>query len=116
GSNAIGMFHAFLNDETVKLIGIEVGGHSDRLGQHAARFSGGSPGVLHGAYSFLLQDANGQVALTHSVSAGLDYALVGPEHAWLRDEGRAEYVSITDTEALEAAKTLSRTEGIIPAL
>jgi tryptophan synthase beta chain len=116
GSNAIGMFHAFVGDAGVKLVGIEAGGRSAELGQHAARFSGGSPGVLHGAYSFLLQDADGQVSLTHSVSAGLDYALVGPEHAWLRDEGRAEYVSITDQEALEAAKTLSRTEGIIPAL
>jgi tryptophan synthase beta chain len=116
GSNAIGMFHAFLGDPGVKLVGVEAGGRSAELGQHAARFSGGSPGVLHGAYSYLLQDADGQVALTHSVSAGLDYALVGPEHAWLRDEGRAEYVSVTDDEALEAAKTLSRTEGIIPAL
>ena len=116
GSNAIGMFHAFLGDEGVKLIGIEAGGRSAELGQHAARFSGGSPGVLHGAYSYLLQDADGQIALTHSVSAGLDYALVGPEHAWLRDQGRTEYLSATDAEALEAARNLSRTEGIIPAL
>lgn len=116
GSNAIGMFHAFLGDEGVKLIGVEAGGRSARLGEHAARFSGGSPGVLHGAYSYLLQDADGQIALTHSVSAGLDYALVGPEHAWLRDQGRAEYLSVTDAEALEAAQGLSRTEGIIPAL
>ena len=116
GSNAIGMFHAFIGDTGVKLVGVEAGGRSSDLGQHAARFSGGSPGVLHGAHSYLLQDADGQVALTHSVSAGLDYALVGPEHAWLRDEGRAEYVSITDREALDAALTLSRTEGIIPAL
>ena len=86
------------------------------LGQHAARFSGGSPGVLQGAYSYLLQDEEGQVALTHSVSAGLDYALVGPEHAWLHDQGRAEYTSATDAEALEAARLLSRTEGLIPAL
>ena len=116
GSNAIGMFHAFLGDEGVKLIGIEAGGRSAELGQHAARFSGGSPGVLHGAYSYLLQDADGQIALTHSVSAGLDYALVGPEHAWLRDQGRTEYLSVTDAGALEAARNLSRTEGIIPAL
>ncbi|MGI8745006.1 MAG: tryptophan synthase subunit beta [Bryobacteraceae bacterium] len=116
GSNAIGMFHAFVCDSGVKLVGVEAGGRSAELGQHAARFSGGAPGVLHGAYSYLLQDENGQVALTHSVSAGLDYALIGPEHAWLRDEGRAEYVSVTDAEALAAAQTLSRTEGIIPAL
>ena len=116
GSNAIGMFHAFLDDAGVKLIGVEAGGRSGALGQHAARFSGGSPGVLHGAYSYLLQDANGQVALTHSVSAGLDYALVGPEHAYLRDEQRAEYVSCTDQDALAAALLLARTEGLIPAL
>ena len=116
GSNAIGMFYPFIGDAGVKLVGVEAGGRSGELGDHAARFSGGSPGVLHGAYSYLLQDADGQVSLTHSVSAGLDYALVGPEHAWLRDQGRAEYVSITDQEALEAAKILSRTEGIIPAL
>jgi tryptophan synthase beta chain len=116
GSNAIGMFHPFVGDQGVRLIGVEAGGRGSELGLHAARFSGGSPGVLHGAFSYLLQDANGQVALTHSVSAGLDYALVGPEHAWLRDQGRTEYVSVTDTEALEAAQTLARTEGIIPAL
>jgi tryptophan synthase beta chain len=116
GSNAIGMFHAFVGDEGVRLIGVEAGGKGAELGLHAARFSGGSPGVLHGAFSYLLQDADGQIALTHSVSAGLDYALVGPEHAWLRDQGRTEYVSVTDTQALDAAKILSRTEGIIPAL
>lgn len=116
GSNAIGVFHAFLADEGVKLVGVEAGGRSSRLGEHAARFSGGSPGVLQGAYSYLLQDGDGQVSLTHSVSAGLDYALVGPEHAWLHDEGRAEYTAVTDVEALEAAQLLSRTEGIIPAL
>ncbi len=116
GSNAIGMFHAFIGDEKVKLIGIEAGGHSDRLGEHAARFSGGSPGVLHGAHSYLLQDNDGQVALTHSVSAGLDYALIGPEHAWLHDRHRAEYTSASDAEALTAAVKLARTEGIIPAL
>ncbi|MGA2434426.1 MAG: tryptophan synthase subunit beta [Bryobacteraceae bacterium] len=116
GSNAIGIFHSFIPDSGVRLIGIEAGGRGPKLGDHAARFSGGAPGVLHGAYSYLLQDADGQISLTHSVSAGLDYALVGPEHAWLHDEGRAEYVSIGDSEALNAAKTLSRTEGIIPAL
>jgi tryptophan synthase beta chain len=116
GSNAIGMFHAFLGDAGVRLIGVEAGGKGPELGSHAARFSGGSPGVLHGAYSYLLQDADGQIALTHSVSAGLDYALVGPEHAWLRDQGRTSYVSITDAEALEAARTLAHMEGIIPAL
>jgi tryptophan synthase beta chain len=110
------MFHPFLGDSGVRLIGVEAGGSGVELGLHAARFSGGSPGVLHGAFSYLLQDENGQVALTHSVSAGLDYALVGPEHAWLRDQGRTEYVSVTDSEALEAARTLARTEGIIPAL
>ena len=116
GSNAIGIFHAFIPDRDVRLIGIEAGGRGESLGDHAARFSGGAPGVLQGAYSYLLQDADGQIALTHSVSAGLDYALVGPEHAWLHDQGRAEYVSIGDREALEAARTLSRTEGLIPAL
>jgi tryptophan synthase beta chain len=116
GSNAIGIFHAFIPDEGVGLVGVEAGGRGAALGQHAARFSGGAPGVLQGAYSYLLQDADGQVALTHSVSAGLDYALVGPEHAWLHDEGRAEYVSIGDSEALEAARTLAHIEGIIPAL
>jgi tryptophan synthase beta chain len=100
----------------VRLIGIEAGGRGTALGEHAARFAGGSPGVLQGAYSYLLQDEDGQVALTHSVSAGLDYALVGPEHAWLHDRGRAEYVSISDGEALDAARTLSRIEGLIPAL
>jgi tryptophan synthase beta chain len=116
GSNAIGMFHPFVDDPGVRLIGVEAGGRGGELGLHAARFSGGSPGVLHGAFSYLLQDADGQVSLTHSISAGLDYALVGPEHAWLRDQGRTEYVSVTDTQALEAARTLARTEGIIPAL
>jgi tryptophan synthase beta chain len=116
GSNAIGMFHAFLADEGVRLIGVEAGGRGAELGTHAARFSGGSPGVLHGAHSYLLQDADGQVALTHSISAGLDYALVGPEHAWLHDKKRAEYCSVTDQQALDAARTLALTEGIIPAL
>ena len=110
------MFHAFVPDAGVRLIGIEAGGRGHSLGEHAARFSGGSPGVLHGAYSYLLQDGDGQVSLTHSISAGLDYALVGPEHAWLHDQGRAEYTNADDGAALEAATRLSRTEGIIPAL
>jgi tryptophan synthase beta chain len=116
GSNSIGLFDPFIDDATVKLVGVEAGGKGTALGEHAVRFAGGAPGALHGAYSYLLQDADGQVSLTHSVSAGLDYALVGPEHAWLHDEGRAEYTSANDAEALEAARTLSRTEGIIPAL
>jgi tryptophan synthase beta chain len=116
GSNAIGMFYAFVADESVRLIGVEAGGRSATLGDHAARFSGGAPGVLHGAYSYLLQDNDGQVSLTHSISAGLDYALVGPEHAWLYERRRAEYVNARDADALEAATTLARTEGIIPAL
>ncbi len=116
GSNAIGIFHAFLPDESVRLVGIEAGGRGERLGEHAARYRGGAPGVLQGAYSVVLQDDEGQIALTHSVSAGLDYAMIGPEHAWLHDRGRAEYTAASDQEALEAARTLSRTEGIIPAL
>ncbi|HKX00406.1 MAG TPA: tryptophan synthase subunit beta [Bryobacteraceae bacterium] len=116
GSNAIGIFHAFMPDTAVRLVGVEAGGRGSGLGEHAARFSGGSPGVLHGARSYLLQDENGQVSLTHSVSAGLDYALVGPEHAWLHDRGRAEYVAVGDGQALDAARLLSQTEGIIPAL
>jgi tryptophan synthase beta chain len=98
------------------LVGVEAGGRGAELGQHAARFSGGFPGVLHGTYSYLLQDAAGQVALTHSVSAGLDYPTIGPEHAWLHDRNRAEYVSCTDSQAVDAAVKLSRTEGLIPAL
>ncbi len=116
GSNAIGLFHAFIADDGVKLIGVEAGGRGPELGQHAARFAGGLPGVLQGTHSYLLQDDDGQIALTHSVSAGLDYASVGPEHALLRDLGRAEYVSCTDESALAGAKQLARTEGIIPAL
>ena len=116
GSNAIGIFHPFLSDSSVKLVGAEAGGRGTLLGEHAARFSGGSPGVLQGTFSYLLQDADGQVGLTHSVSAGLDYASVGPEHANLHDQNRCEYVSISDAEALEAARMLARTEGIIPAL
>jgi tryptophan synthase beta chain len=116
GSNAIGIFTAFLDDKDVKLIGVEAGGRSAKLGDHAARLSGGRPGVLQGAYSYLLQDDDGQVSQTHSISAGLDYALIGPEHAYLHDQGRAEYVSARDDEALQAATRLARTEGIIPAL
>ena len=116
GSNAIGIFSAFLGDAGVKLVGTEAGGRGPALGEHAARFCGGTPGVLHGSRSYVLQDADGQIALTHSVSAGLDYASVGPEHAWLHDRGRAEYSSVGDQEALDAARLLSRTEGLIPAL
>ena len=116
GSNAIGLFYAFLGDASVKLIGVEAGGKGKKTGEHAARFSGGAPGVLHGAYSYLLQDADGQVALTHSISAGLDYALIGPEHAHLHDIGRAEYVDCDDATALKAAVELSLMEGLIPAL
>ena len=116
GSNAIGIFHAFLEDAGVELIGVEAGGRGSGLGEHAARYRGGAPGVLQGAYSYLLQDENGQVALTHSVSAGLDYAMIGPEHAWLHDQNRAAYVAASDEEALQAAHQLSLTEGIIPAL
>jgi tryptophan synthase beta chain len=116
GSNAIGIFYEFIKDKKVKLVGVEAGGRSAKLGEHAARFSGGVPGVLQGTYSYVLQDAAGQIALTHSVSAGLDYASVGPEHAALHDSGRAEYTSASDAEALNAVKLLSSTEGIIPAL
>src|SRR5246500_100324 len=116
GSNAIGAFYEYIPEPNVELIGVEAGGRGTALGEHAARFSGGLPGVLQGTYSYVLQNDAGQVAQTHSVSAGLDYASVGPEHAMLHDSGRARYTSATDTEALEATKLLSRTEGIIPAL
>jgi len=116
GSNAIGAFYEFIGDEDVRLIGVEAGGRGSALGEHAARFQGGSPGVLQGTYSYVLQDDAGQIALTHSVSAGLDYASIGPEHAMLHDSGRAEYTSATDDEALNATVTLARTEGILPAL
>ncbi len=116
GSNAIGAFYEFIPDSQVRLIGVEAGGRGTALGEHAARFRGGSPGVLQGTYSYVLQDENGQIALTHSVSAGLDYASVGPEHAALRDSGRAEYVAADDAAALDAVVRLSRTEGILPAL
>jgi tryptophan synthase beta chain len=118
GSNAIGIFHDFIRDKRVNLIGVEAGGRSERLGDHAARFmgQGGAPGVLQGTFSYLLQDEAGQVATTHSVSAGLDYPSIGPEHAWLHDTKRAEYVSASDKEALDACQLLARMEGIIPAL
>jgi tryptophan synthase beta chain len=116
GSNAIGAFYEFIPDKDVRLIGVEAGGRGPELGQHAARFEGGSPGVLQGTYSYVLQDEAGQIALTHSVSAGLDYASIGPEHAMLHDSGRAEYTSATDEEALKATVTLARSEGILPAL
>jgi tryptophan synthase beta chain len=116
GSNAIGAFYEFIPDGNVRLIGVEAGGRGSALGDHAARFSGGLPGVLQGTYSYVLQNDAGQVASTHSVSAGLDYASVGPEHAMLHDSKRAEYVSATDDEALNAVKVLAQTEGILPAL
>jgi len=119
GSNSIGLFHPFLSDSTVRMVGVEAGGSGNELGQHAARFNaagGGSPGVLQGTMSYLLQDKNGQVATTHSVSAGLDYPSIGPEHAFLHDSKRVEYLSVTDDEALEAFQILSKMEGIIPAL
>jgi tryptophan synthase beta chain len=122
GSNSIGLFHAFLGDATVKMVGVEAGGRGKSLGEHAARlaaaegFIGGRPGVLQGTYTFVLQTSDGQIATTHSVSAGLDYAAVGPEHAWLAEQGRAEYTAVMDDEAIAAAKMLARSEGIIPAL
>jgi len=120
GSNAMGIFYEFLPDKAVKLIGVEAGGRGSSLGNHAARvaegITGAAPGVLQGTYTYVLQDDAGQIASTHSVSAGLDYPAIGPEHADLRDSGRAEYVSASDTEALEACTLLARTEGIIPAL
>ena len=116
GSNAIGAFYEFLNDRQVRLIGVEAGGRGTTLGDHAARFRGGAPGVLQGTYSYVLQDEHGQIAQTHSVSAGLDYASIGPEHANLHDSGRAEYTSQDDVATLNAVVKLARTEGILPAL
>lgn len=116
GSNAIGLFYAFLQDEGVRMVGVEAGGEGISEGRHAARFQGGKLGVLQGTKSYILQDENGQIELTHSVSAGLDYAAVGPEHCYLRDAGRVEYTYATDDEALNAFKRLSELEGIIPAL
>jgi tryptophan synthase beta chain len=116
GSNAMGLFYPFLEDQSVKMVGVEAGGEGIEAGKHAARFQGGSLGVLQGTRSYLLQDEFGQVQLTHSVSAGLDYAAVGPEHAWLRDQNRVEYTYATDQAALDAFMKLARLEGIIPAL
>jgi len=122
GSNAMGLFHEFLEDESVKMVGIEAGGRGNGLGEHAARlaaaqgFTGARPGVLQGTYTYVLQTDDGQIATTHSVSAGLDYPAIGPEHAWLADQRRAEYSAVTDAAALDAAHLLARTEGIIPAL
>ena len=116
GSNAMGLFYPFLQDAAVKMVGVEAGGEGIKPGKHAARFQGGSLGVLQGTRSYLLQDANGQIELTHSVSAGLDYAAVGPEHAWLRDQDRVEYTYATDVDALAAFSKLAHLEGIIPAL
>ena len=116
GSNAIGFFHEFLGDQSVRMTGVEAGGRGSALGEHAARFSGGRIGVLQGTLSFVLQDDDGQIAGTHSISAGLDYAAVGPEHSLLHDLGRVRYTSVSDHEALEAFRLLSRLEGIIPAL
>jgi tryptophan synthase beta chain len=122
GSNAIGLFHPFLCDAGVKLVGIEAGGRGGQLGEHAARlaahqgFTGARPGILQGTYTYVLQNEDGQISTTHSISAGLDYPAIGPEHAWLADQHRAEYFAVTDRAALAAARTLARTEGIIPAL
>src|SRR6266545_1424640 len=116
GSNAMGIFDGFIDDPSVRLIGVEAGGERIAPGRHAARFAGGSTGVLQGTRTFILQDEAGNIELTHSISAGLDYAAVGPEHAWLRDLGRSEYVNVSDAEALEGFQTLARREGILPAL
>jgi tryptophan synthase beta chain len=122
GSNAIGLFYAFLRDASVKMMGIEAGGRGSELGEHAARlaaaqgYAGARPGVLQGTYTYVLQDSDGQIATTHSISAGLDYPAIGPEHAWLADQRRAEYGAVSDAAALDAARLLARTEGIIPAL
>ncbi len=122
GSNSIGLFHAFLGDSNVQMVGVEAGGRGTSLGEHAARlaaaagFSGARPGVLQGTYTYVLQNADGQIAMTHSVSAGLDYPAIGPEHAWLADQGRTTYTAVRDEAAVEAARLLARTEGILPAL
>ena len=122
GSNAIGLFNAFLGDKSVRLLGVEAGGRGKSLGEHASRlaaaegFTGAGPGVLQGTYTYVLQTADGQISTTHSVSAGLDYPAIGPQHAWLADQRRAEYTAVSDEEAIHAAKALARLEGIIPAL
>jgi tryptophan synthase beta chain len=116
GSNSIGLFTAFLQDMRVRMIGVEAGGRGSGRGEHASRFAGGALGVLHGTRTFVLQDEEGQISTTHSVSAGLDYPAIGPEHVWLHDAGRVEYSSATDAEAIAAFHLLARTEGILPAL
>jgi tryptophan synthase beta chain len=116
GSNAMGIFYPYIEEKSVRLIGVEAAGHGLESGKHAATLTAGRPGVLHGNRTYLLQDDHGQIIETHSISAGLDYPGVGPEHAWLKDDGRAEYVSVTDDEALQAFHDLCRLEGIIPAL
>jgi tryptophan synthase beta chain len=116
GSNAIGLFHPFLDDKDVAIYGVEAAGHGLSSGAHAASLTGGRPGVLHGNRTYLLMDDDGQIAEAHSISAGLDYPGIGPEHSWLHDIGRVQYISATDTEALEAFQLLSKLEGIIPAL
>ncbi len=122
GSNSIGLFSAFMKDANVKMIGVEAGGRGRGTGEHAARlaaaagFAGAKPGVLHGTYTYVLQNSDGQISQTHSISAGLDYPAVGPEHAWLAEQGRAEYTAVSDEAALAAARTLAQQEGIIPAL
>src|SRR5258708_6579001 len=116
GSNAIGLFYPFIKDKKVKMVGVEAAGDGVKTKRHAATMEKGKPGVLHGSYSYVLQSPEGQIAETHSISAGLDYPGVGPEHAWLKDTGRATYVSVTDKQALEAFQTLARHEGILPAL
>jgi len=122
GSNSIGLFHEFLGDASVKLLGVEAGGRGHALGEHAARlaaaagYSGARPGVLQGTYTYVLQTSDGQISTTHSASAGLDYPAIGPEHAWLADQHRAEYTAVSDEAAVDAARTLARLEGIIPAL
>lgn len=116
GSNAIGISHGFIDDADVRLVGLEPGGHGIESGEHGAMLTEGTPGMLHGARSYLLQDEDGQTIEAYSISAGLDYPGVGPEHSWLKDTGRAEYRSVTDDEAMQAMKLLSRTEGIIPAV
>ena len=122
GSNAIGLFSAFLGDKSVRLLGVEAGGRGKSLGEHASRlaaaegFTGSRPGVLQGTYTYVLQTADGQISTTHSISAGLDYPAIGPQHAWLADQRRAEYTAVSDEEAIQAAKTLARLEGIVPAL
>jgi tryptophan synthase beta chain len=116
GSNAIGIFDGFIEDREVRLIGVEAGGERIAPGRHAARFAGGATGVLHGTRTYVLQDPAGNIELTHSISAGLDYAAIGPEHVWLRELGRTEYVNVSDAEALAGFQTLARCEGILPAL